>query len=135
MEAAKTRLRDHPNVTFQKENCIEASLPPGSFDSVFMANLIHVIENPDNALRESYRILRGGGRIVIVTFTGYGMSLWEKIKMGVRFAKAWGKPPAHSRSLSPENVESMLGETGFVVEQSKLVGNKTKALFLVGVKS
>jgi ubiquinone/menaquinone biosynthesis C-methylase UbiE len=135
LEAAKTRLRDHPNVAFQNENCMESSFEPESFDSVFMANLIHVVENPGNALRESHRILRGGGRIVIVTFTGYGMSLWEKIKMGVRYVKAWGKPPAHAHSFSSENVESMLGEAGFVVEQSKLVGNRTKALFLVGVKS
>jgi hypothetical protein len=63
------------------------------------------------------------------------MSLWEKIKMGARYVKAWGKPPAHAYSFSSENVESMLGETGFVVEQSKLVGNRTKAIFLVAVKS
>ena len=135
LEAAKTRLRDHPKVTVQKENCMETSLAPESFDSVFMANLIHVVENPGKTLQECRRILRSRGRIVIVTFTGYGMSLWEKIKMGVRFAKAWGKPPAHTHSFSLEEVESMLGETGFVVEQSKLIGNRTKALLLVGRKS
>jgi ABC-2 type transport system ATP-binding protein len=135
LQAAKTRLWDHPKVAFRKENCMETSIAPESFDSVFMANLIHVVENPGKALQECRRILRGGGRIVIVTFTGHGMSLWEKIKMGVRFAKTWGRPPAHAHSFSPENVESMLGETGFVVEQSKLIGNRTKALFLVGVKS
>ena len=72
---------------------------------------------------------------MIVTFTGYGMSLWEKIKMGVRYVKAWGKPPANAHSFSSENVEFMLGEAGFIVEQSKLVGDRTKALFLVGVKN
>jgi ubiquinone/menaquinone biosynthesis C-methylase UbiE len=135
LEAAKTRLREHSNVTFHKEDCMETSFAPESFDSVFMANLIHVVENPGNALQECRRILRGGGRLVIVTFTGYGMSLWEKVKMGLRFAKAWGRPPANVHSFSPENVESMLGENGFVVEQSKLIGNRSKALFLVGVKS
>ena len=79
LEAAKNRLRDHPEVTVQKENCLGTSLAPESCDSVFMANLIHVVENPTKALEESSRILRSGGRIVIVTFTGYGMSLWEKI--------------------------------------------------------
>jgi ABC-2 type transport system ATP-binding protein len=134
LEAAKTRLRDHQKMTVQKENCMETSLAPESFDSVFMANLIHVVENPGKELQECHRILRSRGRIVIVTFTGYGMSLWEKIKMGVRFAKTWGKPPAHTHSFSPSDVESMLEEKGFVVEQSKLIGNRTKALFLVGRK-
>lgn len=135
LEAARTRVHNHPKVTVQKENCMDTSFAPESFDSVFIANLIHVVENPGKALQECRRILRSTGRIAIVTFTGYGMSLWEKIKMGVRFAKTWGKPPAHTHSFSPEDVESMLGETGFVIEQSKLIGDRTKALFLVARKS
>lgn len=135
LESAKTRLRDRQNVTVQKENCMETSFAPEAFDGVFMANLIHVVDNPSKALQECHRILRRRGRIVIVTFTGYGMSMWEKIKMGVRFAKTWGRPPAHTHSFSLKDVESMLGETGFAVEQSKLLGNRTKALFLVGRKS
>jgi ubiquinone/menaquinone biosynthesis C-methylase UbiE len=134
LEAAQTRLRDYPNVTAQKENCLETSLASESCDSVLMANLIHVLTNPIKAVEESSRILRSGGRIVIVTFTGHGMSFWQKIKMGVRFARTWGKPPANTRSLSPEDVASMLEQTGFVVEQSTLIGNRTKALFLVGRK-
>ncbi|MEW8346734.1 MAG: methyltransferase domain-containing protein [Candidatus Thiodiazotropha taylori] len=135
LEAAKDRLLDHPEVTVQNEDCLETSLVSESCNSVFMANLIHVLETPAKALEESSRILRSGGRIVIVTFTGYGMSLWQKIYMGVRFAKTWGKPPSSTHSFSPEDVESMLQQAGFVVEQSKLVGNRTKALFVVGRKS
>ena len=135
LEAAKDRLWDHPEVTVQKEDCLETSLVSESCNSVFMANLIHVLETPAKALEESSRILRSGGRIVIVTFTGHGMSLWQKIHMGVRFAKTWGKPPSSTHSFSPEDVESMLQQAGFIVEQSKLIGNRTKALFVVGRKS
>jgi len=135
LEVARTRLRDHPKVTIQKENCMDLSFAPESFDSVFMANLIHVIEHPQKVLQECHRILKSSGRIVIVTFTSHGMSVWEKIKMGLRFAKVWGKPPEHTHSFSPKDVESMLGEAGFVIEQSKLLGSKIKALFLVGRKS
>ena len=135
LAAAHIRLRDHPKVTLRKENCLATSFAPEFFDSVFMANLIHVVEHPLEVLQECRRILKSGGRVVIVTFTGHGMSLWEKIKMGVRFSRAWGRPPAHTHSFSPEDVESLLVEAGFAVEQSKLIGNRTKALFLVGRKS
>jgi len=135
LEAAKIRLRNLPKVTVQKQNCMNTSLASESFDSVFMANLIHVVENPGKVLQECHRVIRRSGRIVIVTFTSYGMSLWEKIKMGVRFAKTWGRPPAHTHSFSPEEVISMLRETDFVIEQSRLLGNRTKALFLVGRKN
>ena len=135
LEAARTRFQDNEKVTVQKENCMNPSFSPESFDAVFLANLIHIIENPGKTLQECYRILRGNGRILIVTFTPYGMSLWEKIKLGVRFFKTWGKPPRHTHSFSPEDVEKMLGEIGFLIEQSKLLGNKTKTLFLLARKS
>jgi ABC-2 type transport system ATP-binding protein len=135
LEKAKSRVHNHPHVTIQKENCMAASFSSGALDSVFMANLIHVIENPTKTLQECRRILRNGGRIVIVSFTGHGMSLWEKIKMGVRFAKTFGKPPAHAHSYSLDNVVSILEKNGFVIEDSKLIGNRTKALFLVAIKS
>jgi ABC-2 type transport system ATP-binding protein len=134
LEAAEARLRDHPQVTVQKENCLETSLASESCDCVFMANLLHIIASPTKALEESRRILRSGGQIVIATFTSHGMSLWQMIKLGVRFVRTWGKPPANARSFSPRDVESMLEQTGFAVEQSKLIGNRTKALFLVGRK-
>ena len=134
LEAANARLRDHPKVTVQKEDCLGTSLMSESCDSVFMANLIHVLASPAKALEESSRILRSGGRIVIVTFTGHGMTLWHKIKMVMRFAKTWGKPPSSTHSFSPEDVEYILRQTGFDVEQSKLIGNHTKALFVVGRK-
>lgn len=131
---ARIRLQDNPNITFRKENCMESKLEPASFDSVFMANLIHVVADPVSALEESSRVLRRGGRIVIVTFTGHGMGLWGKIKLGVRFVRAWGKPPETARSLSPSDVASMLEQQGFAIEQSKLLGNQTKAIFLVARK-
>lgn len=135
LAVAETRMRDYPDVTFQKENCMNTSFAAKSFDSVFMANIIHVIEDPPKMLQECHRVLRSSGRIVIVTFTGHGMSLWQKIIMGFRFARAWGKPPPLVHSFTPEDVASMLKDAGFVILQSKLIGKSTKALFLVGTKS
>jgi len=57
LKIAKKRLSKYPEITIQKENCMDTSFPSEKFDSVFMANLIHVIENPFSALQECYRIL------------------------------------------------------------------------------
>ena len=134
LAVAKTRIGDHPNVTIQKENCMSTSFPSESIDSVFMANLIHVIESPSTLLHECYRILRKDGTVVIVTFTDHGMKIWEKIKMGLRFVKSWGKPPAHTHSFSPEDLVSMLKDAGFTIKTSKVIGHKTKALYIIGQK-
>ncbi len=135
LAVARKRIGDHPKVTIQKENCMATSFQSEALDSVLMANLIHVIENPNILLQECYRILKNNGILVIVTFTDHGMELWEKIKMGVRFLKSWGKPPVHTHSFSPDDLASMVKDAGFTIKTSKLIGNKTKALYIIGQKS
>ena len=134
LDTARTRIGDHPKVKVQKENCMATSFLPETFDSVFMANLIHVVESPIAILQECHRILKNSGTIVIVTFTGHGMKLWDKIKMGVRFSKAWGRPPAHTNSFSPDDLARMMENAGFTVEALKVIGERTKALFAIGRK-
>ncbi len=135
LEMARKRIGDHPKVIIQKENCMATSFQSEALDSVFMANLIHVIEKPSTLLQECYRILNNNGILVIVTFTDHGMELWEKIKMGVRFLKSWGKPPPHTHSFSPEDLASMVKDAGFTIKTSKSIGNKIKALYIIAKKS
>lgn len=135
LEAARRRLGDHPEITFRKEDCTATSFPPDAFDAAFMANLLHVIENPERALEECDRILRSGGTLVIVSYTGHGTPLWERIKLVVRFLRRWGKPPPHARWFSPESLGSMLEEAGFSVQTTRLVGERMKAVYAVGRKA
>ena len=134
LEVARKRIGDDPKVTIKKENCMATSFPSEAIDSVFMANLIHVVEGPRALLQECNRILRKDGTLVIVTFTDHEMKLWEKIKMGLRFVKSWGKPPANTHSFSPDDLTSMMEDTGFDIKTSKVIGTKTKALYIIGRK-
>ena len=134
LERAKLRLNKNPKITVQKEDCMHTSFASRTFDSVFMANLIHVVEYPLRALQESHRILKDGGVLIIVTYTNYGMKLFEKIKLGIRFLIVWGRPPRHVHTFSPENLASLVEDAGFIVERSKLIGTKTKAIYLLGKK-
>ena len=135
LAVAVTRIGDHPKVTIQKENCMATSFPSEGIDSVFMANLIHVVEGPRALLQECNRILRKDGTLVIVTFTDHEMKLWEKIKMGLRFIKSWEKPPTHTHSFSPEDLTSMMKDVGFAIKTSKVIGTRTKALYIIGRKT
>jgi ABC-2 type transport system ATP-binding protein len=134
LKVTKTRFKNHPGITTQKENCMQTSFPAQHFDTVFMANVIHVIEDPLRALQESHRILKDGGQLIIVTFTNSGMTWLDTIKLGFRFLKAWGRPPRHAQSFSLEKLGSLLQAAGFTVEKSRLLGNRTKAVYLIGKK-
>jgi len=134
LAVARTQLKDWQNVIVEKADCEKTDFPDGKFGSVFMANLIHVIENPSIALQESYRILKDGGLLLVVDYTGYGMKWFEIMKMGIRFLRKWGKPPAYFAKLSPDELCSLVESAGFKVEEVQLMGDKIKALYLRGRK-
>ncbi|MBW1715610.1 MAG: class I SAM-dependent methyltransferase [Deltaproteobacteria bacterium] len=136
LEVARVQLQKFQNITIQKANCEDTYFPSRSFDSVFMANLVHVVENPMNVFQESHQILKNGGLLLIVDFTGYGMNWFERMKLGIRYLKKLGMPPRHSRNkLSPDQLVSFVETIDFKVEEARLLGDKTKALYLRGRKA
>jgi len=134
LENAKKRLSSIKHITIQKESCYSTSFKSEKFDTVFMANLIHVIEDPSKVLQECFRVLKDDGLLIITSFTNYSMKPWEIIKLGLRFIKVWGKPPRYTHRFSPDSLGSLMTSKGFSIEESKILGIKTKILFLTGKK-
>ena len=56
-------------VTFKKDDCMNLSLEDASFDAVTVAYGIRNFEDLDRGLKEMRRILRPGGRLVIIELT------------------------------------------------------------------
>jgi ABC-2 type transport system ATP-binding protein len=127
---ARTQLKDFPNVIVEKADCEKTAFPDSRFDSIFMVNLIGVMEKPLMAMHESYRILKDGELLLIATGTSYDTRLFEKIIKAIRFLRKWGKPLGYFRSFSPDELRSLVEIAGFQVEEIQLIGDKTKALFL-----
>jgi ubiquinone/menaquinone biosynthesis C-methylase UbiE len=134
LAVAKIQLKDFHNVVLEKVDCEKPGFPDGKFDRVFMANLIHLVQNPSVALKEARRILRNGGLILIVSYTPNGLKFLDRIKTSVRFIRKWGKPPKYFRAnMSQEELHSLVESAGFQVE-IQLIGDKTKAFYLKGRK-
>ena len=135
LEIARIQLKEFRSINIQKANCEDTYFPSERFDTVFMANLIHILINPIKALQESHQILRNGGLLIIVDFTGYSMKLFEKMKLGIRYLRKWGMPPRYARNnLSPDELASLVENMDFKVEEVQIMGDKTKALYLRGRK-
>ena len=136
LEMARIQLKEFQNITIQKANCEDTSFPSGRFDTVFMANLIHVLINPIKTLQESNQILKNGGLLLIVDFTGYSMNWFEKMKLGIRYLRKWGRPPRYARNnLSPDELAYFVENVDFEIEEVQIMGDKTKALYLRGRKN
>lgn len=56
-------------LTFQKEDCMALSFPDNSFDAVTVAYGVRNFQDLDRGLREMLRVLRPGGRLVIIELT------------------------------------------------------------------
>ncbi len=135
LEAAKERLRGFRNITLQMADCESLPFPPGRFDALFLANILHIIGRPQKALREGRRILRKGGLLFVISYTDYGMGWLEKLELGLRYFVTFGFPPAQGlRNYSPGGLSCLVEAAGFKVDETRLVKNRSNALFLKGVK-
>lgn len=67
--ATLARLVGVPNVSTKQcdlEKLGTTDLPDTSCDLVIMSSLLHQVENKDNVLREAYRVLKTGGRFLVI---------------------------------------------------------------------
>ena len=134
VDAARKRLSGFDNVSVEKADAFDLQYPEKSFDTVFLANLLHVVPNPENIVDEVKKVLKTGGRAIVLDFGVEGMSLFSKIGMILRYLKTYGKPPSDGAALSTEDIKGLLEEAGFTVEKLSLIGRKSKAAFAVASK-
>lgn len=134
VDAAKKRLSGFENVSVEKADAFDLQYPENSFDTVFLANLLHVVPNPENIVDEVKKVLKTGGRTIVLDFGVEGMSLFDKTGMMLRYLKTYGKPPSDGAALSTEDIKRLLEEAGFTVEGLSLIGRKSKAAFAVASK-
>lgn len=135
IEQAKRNLAQFTNVEVRIEDCYNTSFKDNVFDGVLMVNLLHIVMDPLAVLMEGHRVLKDNGRVVIVDITGYGMSFVKMMALGIRFLRRYGRPCSYSRNLRPEKLVGMVREAGFVVEESKLLGEDAKVVCLRGKKA
>ena len=85
----KAAKRGLTNIRFALRDVTALSDPDGSFDAVIAANVLHLLPEPETAVRELWRVTAPGGRLILPTYlqgkagTAYGAMI--KIYQGVGF--------------------------------------------------
>ncbi|HWX09976.1 MAG TPA: methyltransferase domain-containing protein [Gaiellaceae bacterium] len=95
---------------------LNAALPlaDGEFDVVVAAEVIEHLENPRFAVREWFRVLSAGGRLVITTPNNESWRSLLSLAVRGHFAAFTGASyPAHVTALTRLDLERILGEAGF----------------------
>ncbi len=85
----KARRRGLDNVRFARRDLAALPDPEGSFGAVIAANVLHLLPDPEQAVRELWRVTAPGGRLLLPTYlqgkvgAAYGAVI--KIYHGVGF--------------------------------------------------
>ena len=115
----KAQKRGLTNISFTRRDVTALSDPDGSFDTVIAANVLHLLPQPEQAVRELWRVTAPGGRLILPTYlqgragTAYGSMI--KIYQGVGFHYEHAFTPETYRqlleglALAPVTVEVIPG--------------------------
>ena len=99
---------------FSVQDMFRLPYADGSFDAVIVSNALHIVPQPEKALREIGRVLKDDGVLIAPTFTHAGNSFSGKVR--AFFMKLAGFP-LHSRWTSEEYL-TFLQQNGWTVRKS-----------------
>lgn len=66
--AKNARKKGARNIRFALRDLTHLPEPDGSFDAVIAANVLHLLPDPEQAVRELWRVTRPGGRLILPTY-------------------------------------------------------------------
>ncbi|MCK4340367.1 MAG: class I SAM-dependent methyltransferase, partial [Phycisphaerae bacterium] len=111
---ARRRLGGYDNVEIRTEDAYHTSFADNSFSAVLAANLLHHADAPAAVVRECRRVLRPGGKVVVIDCAGHGMSLLSWIWKGLGSLRRRGRPPEGHHHFSPDDLAALITEAGRV---------------------
>ena len=121
------RRRHVKNVRWKKGDLEKLPIADRAVDVALLSQALHHAEHPDRALREAHRILRPGGRVLILDLREHEEA-WVRAKLGDRWM-----------GFSPERLRDWLAGSGFIDATVQMGARRTNDPFTVllatGMKS
>lgn len=99
ISAAADQVRD-PRITFALGEANDLPLEDETMDAAMAHMVLHYVAAPQDVLREMARVVRPGGRVILVDFVQHEAS-WMREELGV----LW-------QGFAPESIEQWLGDVG-----------------------
>ncbi|MBL4821785.1 MAG: class I SAM-dependent methyltransferase [Gammaproteobacteria bacterium] len=119
------------NITFEQSAINELKIDEGSIDVVMAHSILHLVDNRDDVIAKTYRLLKPGGVLVSSTICP-GDSMLRFLKPIISLGKFLGFLPS-VMIFSAKALESSITNAGFEIDYRWLPG-KGKALFIVAKK-
>lgn len=88
MSQAKKKCKSYGNVHFETADIMKLDFADESFDAVVAGNVIHLLPDPQAAVRELMRVCKKGGKVIIPTYMNRTKS--GRKRLIIRFLEALG---------------------------------------------
>ena len=108
----KANAQGMDNITFEKRNIFALPDADETYDVVIAGNVLHLLDNPENAVRELFRVVKKGGRLLLPTFLVKDNALIKAYKL-IGFNL--------SANYTPKTYREMLENTGVGEVKTKLI--------------
>lgn len=129
IEVAK-QIEHKENIRFSCADIFNIPFAENSFDAVIASNILHIIPNPDLALKELKRVLKTQGTLIVPTFMWFNPSLLGYIKM--LFMRLNGFP-IHSK-WSEQSFSDFIKTNGFKVTKKRVLKSSLQLCYLEAVR-
>jgi SAM-dependent methyltransferase len=114
IEAARRRLTASDNVRFEQGDMHALPFADGAFDEVLLLNALTYSEAPARAISEAARVLRGGGRLALVTLATHDQH---------SITASYGH---QQPGFSPAKIRRWLDAAGLSVESCQLTSRERR---------
>lgn len=121
----KARLRGAANIGFDTRNIFDLKDADDTYDVVIAGNVLHLLKNPEDAVRELCRVTKPGGRLLLPTF----VSLEEKMRFWLGLYKLAGFRP--EKNYTPESYRDMLLRCGCGEVKTRLIEGRIPCCYAV----
>jgi ubiquinone/menaquinone biosynthesis C-methylase UbiE len=136
LEVARAQLSPLANLSFLRVDCCKTLLPDSAYDGILIANVLNALREPELAVRESARMLRPGGKLLVINYTYFGLNPWRKLAYVFRFLRSYGIPDHATRAFTPDGLRKLVEDEGrFRVEAVQILSEETPAVLLVAERT
>ena len=117
LKQTRRKCRKYENVEVRFADMTALDFPDESFDVVVAANVIHLLDEPDQALKELDRVCRQGGKLIVPTYVND-----ENTGKTGNFARIVNKAGADfKRQFTCANYKDFFIEAGYADVEIRLI--------------
>lgn len=122
LEIAKERLK---GIEFQVMDIQDCKFDDETFDTAFMGLVLLFADDPKKALKESRRILKPEGKLIIADPDISFLSFYGMLRFRIRALLKYRRIPSTGHLLNQKEILDMLDKTGFEVINKEIINDES----------